>query len=227
MIDEQRREPKLTVSQDFSVLQPRPQNAYLIGEADWKRIKRIVTEIVPHRNIYQIVASGSVGVFVSSAFALLSFNLSTSSPPGWAWTVVICTAACSFLMSIAFCYFDLQQKQATVRTAGSVLNEIKEIEQNCVPSSLPERPTANVSAEKPALTILSAVYGAAQSWKDVASVLSTKIENGRLLVPVTNGELGPDPLPDVKKRLEVVYSHGGQTHRTTVPENETLSIPEP
>jgi hypothetical protein len=139
MTDDQKREPKLTVSQEFSVLQPGPQNAYLIAEADWKRIKRIVREIVPQRNVYQAVASGSVGVLVSSAFALLFFELSASSPPGWAWTVVICAAACSLLMSIAFFYFDSQQKESTVRTVKSVEEEITEIEQNCTPASLPGR----------------------------------------------------------------------------------------
>ncbi len=227
MNDEQTREPKLTVSQEFSVLQPGPQNAYLIGEADWKRIKRIVKEIVPHKNVYQIVASGSVGVSVSSAFALLSFKMSSSSPPGWAWTVVISAAACSLLMTIAFFYFDSQQKQGAVRSVSSVLDEIREIEENCAPANLPGRSSVDVSVEKPGLTICSAVYGARDSWKDVASILSTRIRDGRLLVPVTNEELGPDPLQDVKKRLEVVYSQGGRLYQKTVPETETLSIPEP
>jgi hypothetical protein len=227
MSDERKREPKLTVSQDFSVLQPGPQNAYLIAEADWKRIKRIVTEIVPPKNAYQIVSSGFLGVLVSSAFALLTFKLSNSPLPGWAWTVVICAASCSLLMTIAFYYFDSQQEQATNRSVTSVLDEIREIEQNRTPASLPGPSFVDVSGEEQGLTILSAVYGAAQSWKDVASILSARIEDGKLLVPVTNEELGPDPLPNVEKRVEVAYSHGGRTYRKVVAENETLSIPEP
>jgi putative GTP pyrophosphokinase len=81
--------------------------------------------------------------------------------------------------------------------------------------------------ERQELTIHSAVYGAdGHPWKDVASKLSTKIEDGRLRVPVTNEEFGPDPLPNVEKQLEVTYSHGGQTYHKRVRENETLSIPE-
>lgn len=217
MNDEQKRESNLTVSQEFSVLQPGPQNAYLIAEADWKRIKRIVKEIVPHKNIYQIVGSGCVGVLVSSAFALLTFEVSDSTLPGWAWTVVICAAACSLLMTIAFFYFDSQQRPATVRTVDSVLVEMSEIEQNCEPAILPE----------PQLTISSAKYGAdGHSWRDVASVLSAKIQAGTLRVSVTNTELGGDPAPNIKKKLEVIYSRGGRTYQRTVPENETLSIPD-
>jgi hypothetical protein len=111
MADEQKREPKLTVSQEFSVLQPGRQNAYLIAEADWKRIKRIVREIVPHKSIYQIVGSASVGVLVSSASALLSFKLSSSSAPDWAWTIVICAAACSLLMTGAFFILTLSRSK--------------------------------------------------------------------------------------------------------------------
>jgi len=226
MIDEQKREPKLTVSQEFSVLQPGPQNAYLIAEGDWKRIKRIVKEIVPHKSMYQIVGSTFCGVFVTSASALLFFKLSSSSPPGWAWTIVICAAACSLLMTGAFFYFDAQQKQATVRNVDSVLIEIGEIEQNCAPASLPET-SINVSADKTHLTICSAMYGAdGHTWKDVASVLSAKIQNGRLNLPVTNVELGGDPLLGVTKKLDVTYSQDGRTWKKTVSENETLSIPE-
>jgi hypothetical protein len=226
MNDDQKRESNLTVSQEFSVLQPGPQNAYLIGEADWKRIKRIVKEIVPHKNLYQMVGSGFFGVLVSSAFALLSFTLSNSPVPGWAWTTVICAGACSLLMTVAFFYFDSQQRRTTVRTVESVLAEIREIELNCSPASLLEPPSTSISAAKMELTICSALYGVDAVWKDVASILSAKIQDGRLRVLVTNVELGCDPLPNAKKELRVTYSEGGRTYQKTVPENDTLSIPE-
>jgi hypothetical protein len=82
--------------------------------------------------------------------------------------------------------------------------------------------------DKTKLNIRSAMYGAeGHAWKDVTSVLSAKIQNGKLRVPITNAELGGDPVPNVVKQLEVTYSEGGQTYQKTIPENEMLSVPEP
>lgn len=225
MAEEWKSEPKLTVSQEFSVLQPRPQKAYLIAEADWRRIRRIVKEIVPPRNIYQQISSGSVGVFGSSIFALVSLMVSSTPPPNWAWTVVICAVLTSLVASVAFYYVDLMQKQATVRTTDSVLYEMAEIEQGCGPTASDIASSARPSAEARGLNVLSAQYGAdGYPWKDVTSILNGRIINARLQVPVTNEELGPDPVPNVKKKIKVQYVLNGKSCLITVPEGEELLI---
>jgi hypothetical protein len=226
MSDERKRESKLTVSHEFSVLQPRPQNAYLIAETDWKRIKRIVKEIVPHKDLYQWVSSFSAGVSVSSAFALLSFKLSSSSPPSWAWTVVSSAFVGSATATAAFFYFNLQQRRTTVRSVEGVLVEITEIEENLAPASLPETQSIKAPGTNTGLTICSALYGADGNWKDVTSLLAAKIQGGRLRVPATNQELGGDPAPNVWKTLRVVYLQGGIEYSKILREDEILSLPE-
>jgi hypothetical protein len=76
------------------------------------------------------------------------------------------------------------------------------------------------------LVVLSARYGANQRWLDVTPVLSAKIRDGKLRVPVTNNEFGNDPVPNVSKALELEYSHRGRAHRKVVPEGQELQIPE-
>ena len=75
------------------------------------------------------------------------------------------------------------------------------------------------------LTIHSAQYGAQGITDDVTRLLRSKVLEGRLEFPVTNAELGGDPIKGVKKHLEVVYSYAGQKHTITIPEGETLSLP--
>jgi hypothetical protein len=76
------------------------------------------------------------------------------------------------------------------------------------------------------LVIVSAQYGAGNTWKDVVHLLQTRVQDGKLRIRADNAELGPDPLPNVTKRLEVAYSLDGRTNSKTVQENEILSLPE-
>jgi len=144
MAEEQESKPKLTVSQEFSVLQPRPQNAYLIAEADWKRIKRMVNEIVPPSNIYQQIGFTSLGVLGSSIVALASSGLSGTSLPVSAWVVMWCVFITSLAVAaITLLFVDPELKKATVRTAESVVLEMTQIEQSCAPIAATEvRPAA-------------------------------------------------------------------------------------
>jgi hypothetical protein len=75
------------------------------------------------------------------------------------------------------------------------------------------------------LTIRSARYGARDSWSDVAEILRTKIQAGRLRVAVTNEELGGDPIVGAPKTLEVTYAVGAKVYDKSLLEGETLSIP--
>ncbi|HEU0048471.1 MAG TPA: DUF3395 domain-containing protein [Nitrososphaera sp.] len=80
------------------------------------------------------------------------------------------------------------------------------------------------------LVIISAKYGAYANWVDISSVLSAKIQDGKLRIDVTNASLlgGDDPVPNVPKSADVKYSYGGRRPQSIiVPEGEVLSLPEP
>jgi hypothetical protein len=83
------------------------------------------------------------------------------------------------------------------------------------------------AAERPASTlrILSAVYGAQDSWVDLTEVLSRMIQNDTLEVRVSN-ELGGDPIYGTPKKLNVHYRVGEKTCVTSVDELGTLRLPE-
>jgi hypothetical protein len=226
MAEAQQGESKLTVSQEFSVLQPRPQNAYPIGEADWRRIRRMIKEIVPPNNVYQQISFTSLGVLGSSIFALISLELSSKSPPNWVWTVVWCMFAASLVATVALYFAGSDLKKATVRTAGSVLVEMTEIEQSCAPTAAIESSSGKVTAENAGLMLVSADYGAdGHPWIDVKPALKGMIKGGKLCIQVTNEELGSDPVRNVPKKLRLVYRFNGKDYRLEVAEGDKLSIP--
>ena len=74
--------------------------------------------------------------------------------------------------------------------------------------------------------ILFARYGAGTTWRDVTSLLRASVRDGALRFTVANEVLGGDPIPNVPKRIELTYSHGGQTYSKAASEGESLLLPE-
>jgi len=74
--------------------------------------------------------------------------------------------------------------------------------------------------------VLFARYGADATWRDVTSLLRASVRDGTLRLTVANEVLGGDPVPNVPKRIELTYSHGGQTHSKAASEGESLLLPE-
>lgn len=120
-----------TATQEYTVLRPVRQNAYLVVETDWIRIERMVGEIIPHKGGFQVVASISVGVLVSALSIWISFKVSDSTVPNWAWTADTCAIWCSLLMAISFFVFDSKRQKSTVRTVRSVQTEMAEVRKRC------------------------------------------------------------------------------------------------
>lgn len=87
-----------------------------------------------------------------------------------------------------------------------------------------ETPTPPVSAEDEPI-ILSAKYGAKDSWIDVAPLLRAKIRDGKLEVVATEEEFGEDPLPGEPKKLDVTYLYNGKTFSKSIAQKQMLSIP--
>ncbi len=87
-----------------------------------------------------------------------------------------------------------------------------------------ETPSRSPAAEDEPV-ILSAKYGAKDSWVDVTPLLRAKVKDGKLEVVATNEILGDDPLPGEAKKLDVTYLHQGRTYSKSISEQQTLSIP--
>lgn len=79
--------------------------------------------------------------------------------------------------------------------------------------------------EKNPLRIISAKYGAQDTFVDCIAKLSALAEKGSIKILVNNTALGVDPIKGVEKDLIVEYTYAGETRSITVHEGNTLTLP--
>ena len=75
------------------------------------------------------------------------------------------------------------------------------------------------------LVIISALYGANNTYTDVTRLLKAKLKSGRLSLHVHNANLGGDPQKGIEKTLKVEYFYAGSIHVKNVAEGERLNLP--
>ncbi len=74
-------------------------------------------------------------------------------------------------------------------------------------------------------TVLRADYGSGNSWRDVTSQVTSKIQNNQLNFQVTNDGLGGDPAPRAVKQLRLqVRSERGDVQTMTFREGDQVSL---
>ncbi|MEO0468273.1 MAG: hypothetical protein AAF206_01535 [Bacteroidota bacterium] len=76
-----------------------------------------------------------------------------------------------------------------------------------------------------ALNILAAVYGSDNAGADVTERVRELTVTGNDDITISNGNLGGDPVPNVKKRLAVIYQlPTGQVLSRTGEEGTTIDL---
>ena len=75
------------------------------------------------------------------------------------------------------------------------------------------------------LEILRAIWGGAGGSNDVTAMVASRLQGGRLQLPVTRYTMGSDPAPGQLKYLKIIYQWQGLRYESNVPENGTLILP--
>ncbi len=75
------------------------------------------------------------------------------------------------------------------------------------------------------LVIMRAQYGADYRFRDVTSLLSSRVQGDQLNMRINNDAMGGDPAPDRPKILTVSYQFNGQPGQVVISENGTLNLP--
>lgn len=90
------------------------------------------------------------------------------------------------------------------------------------------RSEPEVERPSPKLEIVSAVYGAANIWRDVTLHVRSQVGNdGVLTMAVTNDNLGGDPIYGFAKSLVIEYDAGFGPRRITHSEGDNVVVPPP
>lgn len=116
-------------SQDYLVYKSKKEWVYPVKERDWKRIKSIISSIIPNKQVFQVMSSASFGVFGSAIFGLIAIYCSDTSTID---NSIIITAWVIFFVSLigGFGFLILQKLQKDIITlsVADVISEMDEIE---------------------------------------------------------------------------------------------------
>ena len=123
-------------TQDFSMYTPKDQSVYPINIVNWRKLKQMIKNIIPHSRIFQILASIMLGTFFSSILSLVALNTS-EKPVSWAISTTWIILICSLIIGLALFYLDKLQKEFITASTTSVLEEMELIEENLEPPIVP------------------------------------------------------------------------------------------
>lgn len=80
------------------------------------------------------------------------------------------------------------------------------------------------SINKNRLKILSAKYGANNSFIGITDELNKAVRDNKLVMLVSN-DIGGDPIPGVRKVATIHYEYNGKKHNININESEPLILP--
>ena len=75
------------------------------------------------------------------------------------------------------------------------------------------------------LRIISARYGAGQSWRDVTRRLQNLVSNNRVNVKVNDTNMGGNPAGDRRKELRIEWEYRGRRQESVLREGDYLNLP--
>lgn len=117
----------LDFTDKFSLASPKKQVLYPVSQREWERLKMMIKNVIKHSNWCQIMWSASIGIFVTSIFALIGFY--NSNPPiNWVITLGWVILGISFVLSIMCFIFDRIIKEHSSFSKEQILAEMESIE---------------------------------------------------------------------------------------------------
>ncbi len=116
-------------TQDYFVYKNKKEGVFPIKESDWKRLKRIIGQIIPHERIFQIFSSVFFGIFASSIFSLIAFQ-ATTKIENWVKPVTWSICLVSLILAVSLLILDKRHKGIITLSTKDVLTDMSEIEKS-------------------------------------------------------------------------------------------------
>jgi hypothetical protein len=119
-----RQKPHLIVSQQFKVVQPYKQNAFLISSDDWGRIKKECMHIRPYRSVFKNIGFTSIGIAGSAFFAALTSSEAITFSKMMCWDLFIVFIS----IAILSLYYSYLQGRETTASTNDILEDMEHLE---------------------------------------------------------------------------------------------------
>lgn len=110
------------------------EKAIFVAEADWVRMRAMITDMEADGRTYQIAGSVLAGAFASFACLCLGFYSSTVQIAGWLWTIGLTVACCSGVLSGACFLFDSCLERKRIERRDALRKEIDQVEARFEPA---------------------------------------------------------------------------------------------
>lgn len=128
------QESEVQITTKSYLLATKDQNAFPIKVGEWRKIKRNVTRIIPHRRIFENLAYVCFGISGSSLISLITFFTIEQSLKAWVIPTFIAMFVGSFILAIALLILDNQQTKIMTLSTTKIIEEMEELEGNyCFP----------------------------------------------------------------------------------------------
>ena len=121
---EEKLESELTVSQQFTIVQPEQEAATFIPKSDWERLKKKCERIKSSGSVYNSLGFAFIGISGSALLAALTLPSVAGSLKTICWSVF----AVSFIVAILSLYFSREQRKQLTASKDEVLDEMEHLE---------------------------------------------------------------------------------------------------
>jgi len=126
--------PSVSFTQNYIIYRPLEQGVYPIRESEWRRLKSLISAIVPQSRVYQNLSSISFGVFISSAFQVMT--ISSPPPSNWILPTTWSIFAVSLLVSIFLLLLDREHRGFIQTSTKGVISEMELLEKDFEKTSI-------------------------------------------------------------------------------------------
>ena len=118
--------PTYKINQSHTLRQRRNEVVMPITHSEWCRVKDLASKIKAPKNIYGYLASIMLGIFPSSIFAMISFDVDTKN---WYKITIICLFVISLVLSIIFYTIHQNHEESKGVLGHDILSEMHRIEE--------------------------------------------------------------------------------------------------
>lgn len=150
---------KMKFSREFAVEVPATAPVLYFEHSDWKRLKKMISKIVPPKEWFKVGASLCAGAAIASATNLIQVDTPSFRFSLVAWVTIIAGG----ILALALYFLDGQQRNDIRQSTQSILDEMSELEKKGAPSAYESEAASTASTSATVAEVAAQVVEPQQS----------------------------------------------------------------